>query len=241
MDLVLQYPARFVSADAPSEAKPHVPWSSGGILYPLCNKINRTVEVWCDWVEELNSISGRSLHVRTLLRWALWVAVLFRRQGVRRRILWTRVCRLLYDSCTLSFLGIKSSFSLIMEYCKKFLWVACSISSTCWRCRQLEVPCQLTNCSCYCETKNVFHCGPVFIFKLVWSVGVSWKQEVYSVYKVKQLSDCCSVVLTKFGYPCTFSPVCLCVNRLLDALCLSCWTDAAACQSLPCFYNLQRL
>lgn len=33
----------------------------------------------------------------------------------------------------------------------------------------------------------------------------------------------------------------LCVNRLLDALCLSCWTDAAACQSLPCFYNLQRL
>lgn len=124
-----------------------------------------------------------------------WAPV--KEQRVGRVILQTRTCKLLDCHCMLFILGIKTLVLWWGKIAKKYLWAAHSVDSTCQRFRQLKMYHQVPNISSCCfETKDVITWFYLFLSSN-WckSVAASWKQEVYSRFKMKQLSNfsllCC--------------------------------------------------
>lgn len=162
------------------------------------------------------------------LCWApcLKASVKKQREGVRRVVCKHGHVNSYMISASYLFLASKTLVLLLWKIAKKYVWAACSISSTCQWCRQLKVHHQLTNNSSRSfETKNVISCQPIFIFKLVkfcssvmktgglflsnWvTLNCFWATEWLLV---------CGLVFTTFLLQRSLS-----VNILLDVLYLSC-------------------
>lgn len=156
------------------------------------------------------------------LCWApcLKASVKKQREGVRRVVCKHGHVNSYMISASYLFLASKTLVLLLWKIAKKYVWAACSISSTCQWCRQLKVHHQLTNNSSRSfETKNVISCQPIFIFKLVkFCSSVMKTGGLFQIYsEATEWLLVCGLVFTVFLLQRSLS-----VNILLDVLYLSC-------------------